>query len=147
MDKNEYLERFRFAILWDEFRRREFPKLTSRRSPSRHDYRRSVLRTHYYRKRQLRLGLNELGLSYWLDGVMSNLHQIVTDTTVQAPFPVDEYDLDTFAFEGLQLCTAGLRKCTEQISNPALKDYCEHLLSVADEVLRELTRRRDEDTK
>jgi hypothetical protein len=87
-----------------------------------------------------------ISISYWIDGVMRNLSYFFKDTTARAPFPVNEYE-DTFAFNGLQLCTAGLRKCSEQIFTPTLKDCCEHLLNVADEVLTELIMRRDGDRK
>src|SRR5262249_32159403 len=131
---NEYLERFRIAILWQEFDRRQFPNLKKGFSwlP---DYEPKRFRTRYLKSPQTELNWADVFGASIL--VQEFIARFLTDNTYRFEYGIGSFSLDVWR----------LREQVRKIRNPSVKDYYEHLLYVSDELCKELNRRLVQDKK
>jgi hypothetical protein len=131
MDKNDYLEKFRIAILSDEANRLNLARLPVRQSGRESRHRVSPYSKN---KRRSRLGLADLGLE-----------EAVVGTSVY---------IDVFLYFGgsaedrhdvhqLQYYAWCLRSRSDKIRHPEIREYYEQLATVAEEILKELSKGRN----
>lgn len=128
MDERDYFETFRLAILFDEFRRREFPEAI-RVAPHGWQvrYRRRLL--NKYRKQSLPLPRFD-----WFPIV---LYGADIEMYLRRLFEKNGLKND-YALFSLRHSIWLLRHALITVKNPDALDYYEHLLYVAQEVLDEV---------
>ena len=148
MEEHEYLERFRLAILWDEFRRRPFPIVHKVEDEADSDLPRYInrkvrkhRRSRFTRDRYY-LYINPIGQPRrslpkfdWED--LLHYSQSVAMDINSFFFQGDIRDT-RFAIPAFQLYIFGLRTRIEEIRNLEIRNHYEHLLYVAVEILKEL---------
>jgi hypothetical protein len=148
MEEHEYLERFRLATLWDEFRRRPFP--VAEKELCEADSNRATHVTKKVRKRKRsRSKHNRQDLIYKTIGQpRRSLPKFDWEDFLYYSSSVEIYISSFFFLGGIrdihfsipsfQMYIWGLRTHIEDIRNPEIKDYYQQLLYIADEVLKEL---------
>lgn len=131
MDENEYLQRFRLAILWDEYDRREHPPIKGILGVSKtvaQNRRARLWRLDRKNKRLWRLNLNWMDLFVTADNVRFYARWALENSY---PYPIDQ----------LRLTTWMLKQMTQKIRDIEVRDYYEHLVFVAEETLKMLDRK------
>lgn len=130
MDENEYLQRFRLAILWDEFRRREMPypkrPISTPWSGSRRE------RDTYERRARkwLYQGIKRFYVFDWVSIFVDAANVELYARWVLRDGPNSDY------LGSLRLTTWSLRQKIEHIKDIEVRDYYEHLIFVAEETLK-----------
>jgi hypothetical protein len=148
MEEHEYLERFRLAILWDEFRRRPFPVVHKLEDETDSDLPRHINKKVSNRRRsrftrdRYYLYINPIGQPRrslpkfdWEDFLHYSQNVAIY---INSFFMWGDIKDIRFSIPAFQMYIFGLRTHIEDIRNSEIKDYYQHLLYVADEVLKEL---------
>jgi hypothetical protein len=148
MEEHEYLERFRLAILWDEFSRRPFP-VAEKEVYEGDTYRARHVNKKVRKRKRSRSKHKRQDLIYKTIGQpRRSLPKFDWEDFLYYSSSVEIYISSFFFLGGIkdihfsipsfQMYILGLRTHIEDIRNSEIRDYYQHLLYVADEVLKEL---------